>query len=57
VNKGKNFPSFQMLLACWVISKICTCFAAGRALVAENCRAMNTSSSLKTPCNSKYFMQ
>jgi hypothetical protein len=22
VNKGKNFPSFQMLSACWVIGKI-----------------------------------
>jgi hypothetical protein len=31
VNKGKNFPSFQMLSACWVISKIRVRSVAGSA--------------------------
>jgi hypothetical protein len=29
VNEGKNFPSFQMLSACWVIDKKRVRFAAG----------------------------
>jgi hypothetical protein len=47
VNKGKNFPSFQMLLACLVIGKIHLHFAAGSAPVAVKHRAVKASSLLK----------
>jgi hypothetical protein len=47
LNKGKNFPSFQMLSACWVIGKIRVRYAAGGGLVAVKGGAVNASSSLK----------
>jgi hypothetical protein len=43
VNKGKNFRSFQMLSACWVISKIRLRFATSGAPVVMRCRAVNVS--------------
>jgi hypothetical protein len=53
VNKRKNFPSFQTLLARWVIGKIRMCFGASDVPVAVKCRTMNASSSLKkTSCTS-----
>jgi hypothetical protein len=50
VNKGKNFPSFQILSACSVIGKIRLRFATGDGPIAVKHRAVNTSSSLKTLC-------
>jgi hypothetical protein len=43
VNKGKNFPSFQMLPACWVIGKIRVRFEVGCSPVAVKRRAVNAS--------------
>jgi hypothetical protein len=53
VNKGKNFPSFQMLSACWVIGKICVRFAASSAPVVVKRTTLNVSSLLK---NTPYFL-
>jgi hypothetical protein len=44
VNKGNNFPSFQMLSACWVIGKIRVRSAAGGGSVAVKRGAGNASS-------------
>jgi hypothetical protein len=41
VNKGKNFPSFQILSACCIIGKIHVGFAAGGAPVAVKRRTVN----------------
>jgi hypothetical protein len=48
VNKNKNFPSFQMLLTCWVINKIHVSLAASDVPIAVKCRAMNAWTSLKS---------
>jgi hypothetical protein len=48
VNKGKNFPSFQMLSACWVIGSIRMHSAARSAPVHVKRSAVNVSSWLKT---------
>jgi hypothetical protein len=47
VNKGKNLPSFQMLLACWVIGSIRMLSAAKCAPVPVKRSAVNASSWLK----------
>jgi hypothetical protein len=47
VNKGKNFPSFQMLSTCWVIGNISMRSAASCAAVPMKHRAVNTSILLK----------
>jgi hypothetical protein len=48
VNKGKNFPSFQMLSARWVIGSIRMRSAARSAPVPVKRSAVNASSWLKT---------
>jgi hypothetical protein len=47
VDKVKNFSSFQMLSACWVIGKIRVCFAASGVPVSVKRRAANVSRLLK----------
>jgi hypothetical protein len=44
VNKGKNFPSFQMLSACLVIGKFCVRFTASgaRVMVKASCLLKST---------------
>jgi hypothetical protein len=56
VNKGKNFPSFQMLSACWVIGSICRHSAARRAPVPVKRSAINASSWLKTTLYYQWVM-
>jgi hypothetical protein len=48
VNKGKNFPSFQMLSACWVIGNIRMRSAASGAPVPVKHSTVNGLSLLKT---------
>jgi hypothetical protein len=52
VNKGKNFPSFQMLSACWVIGSIRMCSSGRSAPVPVKWSAVNASSWSQT---SLYF--
>jgi hypothetical protein len=47
VNKGKNFPSFEMLSACWVIGKIRMRFAASGKTTAVKRRAVEPVNKVK----------
>jgi hypothetical protein len=54
VNKGKNFPSFLMLAACWVISSIRMRSTTRSALVPMKRSAVNASRWLKTTLYKAY---